>query len=158
MPESHHEDRRDSQLAEQRAGAAHLVEQVAEVAGQTRTLPQGACIASVQSAEQSAGANANAAVASAPKSPDSDDADQTANADWGTAQDYQNQGEVTGPMISSAVPFGAGTLPNEAYVRPPIFVAAPVPIGPFVGTAGPLLPRAIVARGPIRGFHFRRFR
>jgi RNA polymerase-binding transcription factor DksA len=114
--------------------------------------------ASVQSAEQSAGANANAAVASAPKSPDSDDADQTANADWGTAQDYQNQGEVTGPVISSAVPFGAGTLPNEAYVRPPIFVAAPVPIGPFVAAAGPFLPRAIAARGPIRGFHFRRFR
>jgi hypothetical protein len=114
--------------------------------------------ASVQSAEQSAGANANAAVASAPNSPDSNDADQTANADWGTAQDYQNQGEVTGPTISSAVPFGASTLPNEAYVRPRIFVAAPVPIGPFVGTAGPFLPRAIVTRGPIRGFHFRRFR
>jgi RNA polymerase-binding transcription factor DksA len=114
--------------------------------------------ASVQSAEQSAGANANAAVANAPKSPDSDDADQTADADWGTAQNYQNQGEMTGPMISTAVPFDAGTLPNEAYVRPHIFVAAPVPIGPFVSTAGPLLPQAIVARGPIRGFHFRRFR
>ena len=114
--------------------------------------------ASVQSAEQSAGADANAAVASAPESPDPDDADQTANADWGTAQDYQNQGEVTGPVISSAVPFGAGTLPTEADVRPPVFVAAPVPIGLFVGAAGPFLPRAIAARGPIRGFHFRRFR
>ena len=111
---------------------------------------------SVESAEQSAGANA--AVASAPKSPDSPDAYQTVNADWGTAQDYQNQGEVTGPAISSAVPSGAGMLPDQAYVPQPIFVAAPVPIGPFVGTAGPFLPRAIAVRGPIRGFHFRRFR
>ncbi|MGO9602923.1 MAG: hypothetical protein ACLQAT_05880 [Candidatus Binataceae bacterium] len=102
--------------------------------------------ASVQSAEQAAGANG--AVATAAKSPDSDDADQTANADWGTVQDYQNQGEVTGPLVSSAVPYGAGSLPTEAYIRPPIFVAAPIPIGPFVGAA-PFVPRIIGAPGPI---------
>ncbi|HKN00594.1 MAG TPA: hypothetical protein VJX23_08760 [Candidatus Binataceae bacterium] len=103
--------------------------------------------ASGQTAEQAAGANTG--VASAAKSPDSDDTDQTANADWGTMQDYQDQGQVTGPLVSSAVPYGVGTLPNEAYIRPPILVAAPIPIGPFIPAAGPFLGRVIAAPGPI---------
>ncbi len=91
--------------------------------------------------------------ATSPTTGDADFADQTATQDWGTVQEYEQQSDMTGPVASAVIPFGAGAMPSEVYVSRPMLAPAPVPVpfAPFVAAPGPFVPRVIAAPGPILG-------
>ncbi|GEM_PF-3140495 len=97
-----------------------------------------------------ASADNNGQAAANPAAAGGDYADQAANQDWGTLQQYRDQGTESA-LASSVVQFGSGAMVSEVYVARPILVPAPRPFMPYVPATGPFVARVMPAPGPIIG-------